>query len=64
LASLGVSPFSPWSKDHPLLSLMGNEHKLVDHGSSEFCRRKDWLDSLESATPFEVLSPCQQPRID
>jgi hypothetical protein len=57
-----VSPFSPWSEDHPLLSFMGDEPKLIDHCSAESYRRKSWLDSLESASPFEVLSPCQQPR--
>jgi hypothetical protein len=59
--SLGVSPFSPGSEDHPLVGFMGNEHELVDHCPSECCRRKGWLDSLEPAAPFEVCSPHQQP---
>jgi hypothetical protein len=60
-ASLGMSPFSSGSEDHPLVGFMGNEHELVDHCPSECCRRKGWLDSLEPAAPFEVCSPHQQP---
>jgi hypothetical protein len=64
LTSLGVSPFSPWPEDHPLLSFVGNEQKLTDHCSPEFQRRKSWRDSLESATPFEVLHLVSNPEID
>jgi hypothetical protein len=45
------------------MSFMASKQKLDDHCPSECYQRKNWLDSLESAIPFEVFHLISDPAL-